>query len=133
MAGLSTRHARDIETGEAYEIPDNMTYKQWKAAQKGLDKPAESDIIGIETSNGITISYISSHSNERAIEREISNQEIIDALKTPLYVSDVKFDNQGRPSQRFIGQHATVNINPDTGTVTTIWRTGKNTVKKYRK
>ncbi len=33
MAGVGKRFARDIETGEAYYLPADTTYKQWKAMQ----------------------------------------------------------------------------------------------------
>ncbi len=38
MRGLSTRFARDIKTGKAYEVPNDMTYSEWKKTQ---DKAAE--------------------------------------------------------------------------------------------
>ncbi len=33
MEGVGERYARDIETGKAYKIPKDTTYKQWKAMQ----------------------------------------------------------------------------------------------------
>lgn len=54
-------------------------------------------------------------------------------LTISLHIGDVKIDNMNRKSQRFIGENATVNINPDNGMVITVWRTGKSTAKKYRK
>lgn len=33
MEGLGERFARDVETGERYKVPGDMTYKQWKAKQ----------------------------------------------------------------------------------------------------
>jgi hypothetical protein len=38
----------------------------------------------------------------------------LDALASPLKIEEVKIDNLGRPSQRFIGQKAEVAINPET-------------------
>ena len=148
-----TRIARDPATGKNYKVDGDMTFEEWQASltpeqkaamethvkeartkkTKAVDISGGSDIIGVETSNGITISGVSLHTNQRAKERVVSAQSITDTLRTPLHISDIKYDSRGRPSQRFIGKEATVNINPDTGIVTTIWRTGKKTVKKYQR
>jgi hypothetical protein len=100
---------------------------------KIVDKSAGNDIINVETSNGITITGISRHSGERAAQRKVTDTEIRETLTSPLHISDIKIDDRNRKSQRFIGENATVNINPDDGIITTVWRTGKRTVKKYRK
>ena len=33
MKGLSTRFARDVKTGKAYEVPNDMTFAEWKKKQ----------------------------------------------------------------------------------------------------
>lgn len=70
---------------------------------------------------------------DRVAERNVSVDDIKDALTNPLGIGEIKIDSLGRPSQRFIGENATVNINPETGTIATIWKTGKDTIKKYKK
>lgn len=35
MQGLGDRFARDVKTGESFNIPKDMTYKDWKARQDG--------------------------------------------------------------------------------------------------
>ncbi len=87
----------------------------------------------IKTKNGIGVSSISKHTIERANERNVSRQDIANALENPLNIRDVVVDDSGRKSQRFIGANATVNINPDTGNVITVWKTGSATKKKYLK
>lgn len=87
----------------------------------------------IKTLNGIKVSTPSKHMLERALERGVSVEAITNALKSPLNIGQIKTDSQGRRSQRFIGTEATVNVNPDNGIVTTIWKTGSNTRKKYEK
>jgi hypothetical protein len=101
--------------------------------QKSLTKNNNSGIIGLRTVNGIQITEISKHSGERLKERYVSLNGVIDALTNPLKVNDVIVDELGRKSQRFIGKDSTVNINPDTGVITTAWVTGKKTRKKYEK
>lgn len=85
----------------------------------------------MKTSNGISISKFSKHMEERAVERGVTLNEVKDALNNPLHIDDIKIDSQQRPSQRFIGEKATVNVNPETGTIATIWKTGKKKVEKY--
>lgn len=67
------------------------------------------------------------------MERGVAGDAITDALKNPLFVSGKKVDALGRRSVRYIGENATVNINPDTGVIATVWKTGTAAKKKYRK
>lgn len=54
---MSTRFARDVKTGKAYEVPDDMTYAEWKKTQdeaaeiseKPLKNNGESGIINKKT------------------------------------------------------------------------------------
>ncbi len=73
------------------------------------------------------------HAKERQMKRHVDESAIIDARSNPLYVGQTKTDAQGRRSQKYIGEDATVVVNPDTGAVITVWNTGKATRKKYRK
>lgn len=93
----------------------------------------ESDKIRITAANGIEIKSVSIHTLDRANERGVTNEAIIDALENPLSIRDVVVDDLGRKSQRFIGEMATVNVNPDTGKIATVWKTGEKTKKKYKK
>lgn len=70
---------------------------------------------------------------QRAEERGITVAAIKDTFENPLHIREITVDKKGRRSQRFIGEIATANVNPDTGKVTTVWRTGKREKKKYKK
>lgn len=122
------RRARDSETGKSMVI-ENMTFSEW---EKWVQKRWYGDIIGTQTSNGLTVQSISAHTVDRASQRGVSHSSVLDAIVKPLHVGEVKTDEQGRRSQRFIGVDATVNINPDTGNIATVWPTGKQTRKKYQ-
>ena len=98
---------------------------------KSVDKTDGNGII--KTANGLQVKGLTSHARERAAERGVTNSAIETALQKPLVVKEPIIDVYGRKSQRFIGENATVNINPDTGTIITTWKTGKATVKKYKK
>lgn len=101
---------------------------------KTVDKVVKNDIIiDIETANGLHAQSISKHTYDRMSERNVETPDIENALKNPLHIGDIVIDEHGRKSQRFIGENATVNINPDTGKITTVWKTGKSTRKKYMK
>ena len=123
-----------VQTKEGQETLEKARLERNKKAAKRLKTDVKSDIIfNIKTSNGIQINRISKHLVERSEERGIFRQDIEDAVLKPLHICDVKVDENGRKSQRFIGENATVNINPENGTVITVWKTGKSTIKKYRK
>lgn len=81
--------------------------------------------------NGLPVKSITAHTVDRAIQRGVPIEKIADALTSPVHIDKIKTDSRGRHSQRFVGQSATVNINPDTGTVVTVWRTGSREIKKY--
>jgi hypothetical protein len=85
----------------------------------------------IASKNGILVRSFSKHAADQAQDRKVSAKDIVDALKKPLYIEPIKFDKNGRPSKRFIGAKATVNVNPDTGNVATVWKTGSKDRRKY--
>lgn len=101
--------------------------------KKTLEKQREvkSAIIGMKTSNHIKIKDVSKHLVDRAVERKVETQTIIDALKNPLEIKEIKYDEYGRPSQKFIGKDTSVVINPSTGNIATTHKTGKRIRRKY--
>lgn len=125
-----TRAARDPVTGKTVFVESDLSYEEWyNKYVKNTDTGA---LIGLKTSNGITIAKLSKHQQERADIRNLDLDGIRDALINPLHVGEVVVKENGN-SQRFIGETTTVNINPDTGVVITSWPTGKSRLKKYKK
>lgn len=125
-----TRAARDPVTGKTVFVESDLSYEAWyNKYVKNTDTGA---LIGLKTSNGITIAKLSKHQQERADIRNLDLDGIRDALINPLHVGEVVVKENGN-SQRFIGETTTVNINPDTGVVITSWPTGKSRLKKYKK
>ena len=118
---------RDPKTGKNVLV-NEMTYDEW---ERWVQSRTYGDIIGKRTSNGIEIKMVSAHSVDRGGERDVTSQEVIDAITRPLHVFDVKTDELGRKSQRFIGEKATVNLNPEIGNIVTVWKTGKREQQKY--
>lgn len=97
--------------------------------QSIINKNASSIIA----SNGLLIRSISIHAVEQAHNRNVSAKSIIDSLKNPLQIREPRIDQLGRKSQRFIGYSATVNVNPDTGVISTVWPTGTATRTRLSK
>ncbi|HJA49535.1 MAG TPA: phage head morphogenesis protein [Candidatus Agathobaculum intestinipullorum] len=118
---------RDPHTGKNVLV-NEMTYDEWKA---WVQRRQYSDIIGVETANGIRITSVSAHSLERGGERDVTLAAVTDAVTKPLHIQPVRVDEKGQKSQRFIGATATVNVNPDTGNIVTVWKTGQKTRKRY--
>ncbi|SEN18636.1 hypothetical protein SAMN02800694_3033 [Luteibacter sp. UNCMF331Sha3.1] len=56
----------------------------------------------------------------RSVERSVKPASIVDTIRNPLKVTDVKYGAAGRPSIKAIGAKATVTINPDTGKIVTV-------------
>ena len=69
----------------------------------------------------------SRHALERMEQRNVSENDVSDAIKNPIEKGSVEYEN-GRPKQKFIGRKATVILNPKTKHVITVWQTSP----KYR-
>lgn len=80
---------------------------------------AGADKLSQKVSKKATISP-SRHSIHQKINRSVKTSDEIDALKNPLDVRPVKYDNMGRPSQRYIGNKAEVAINPETNKIVSV-------------
>lgn len=64
-------------------------------------------------------------------ERGLTRAQIDDAIENPLHAFDVTTDEQGRRAQKLVGASATVVINPDTGVIITMYKTGRRERRKY--
>lgn len=96
-----------------------------------MKKGLINDIIGLQTSDGITIKEISGHLLERIYDRGVAESHIATALANPIYIRPDAVDGGGKVSRRYVGTHVTVNINPHTGKIITTWKTGERTGRKY--
>lgn len=124
------RAARN-QDGQTYYVSADMTYETWRETFVSLPLSDLPDTI--EAENGLIIRAKSGHALERAMQRGVESAWVQDALQSPLHIRAVQWDDHNRPSQRFIGKDATVNVNPETSTIVTVWRTGSATRKKYGK
>ena len=114
-----------------------LSYKTDRMSMSGYHKVKTNEEVfagyfkGRGAANGLSVKSITAHTIDRALQRGVPMEKIADALTNPVHIDKIKTDSRGRQSQRFIGQSATVNINPDTGAVVTVWRTGSREIKKY--
>jgi len=85
---------------------------------------------GRKTSEGI--GYTKHGLNQR-INREVPTADVLDALRDPLKVNEVKIDSLGRPSQRTVGTGAEVVRNLETGNIVSVNKTStKKAERLYR-
>jgi len=112
------------------------TPEQLKYNSDSIKASLNRRLPGVVTKNGVKVRSISEHALDRIEKRQdrkVSSKNIVDALEKPLYISKVTIGKDGRPRQRFIGTSATVNVNPNNGVITTVWKTGSREIKKYSK
>lgn len=107
--------------------------KELQAARKLLAETEDSDIINLKTSTGLVIRRVTKHEIDRAKERGVTKENIVDALTNPLFVRQIKYDNENRPSQRYIGRAAVANVNPEDGSLITVWKTSSQLRRKYER
>ena len=87
----------------------------------------------IIASDGIEVKSLSNHAYKQLNLRRVNKPDISEAITNPLKIRPDVQDDKGRLSRRYIGNNATVNVNPDTGVVTTVWKTSTKTRNKYKK
>ena len=85
----------------------------------------------ITTRDGVRVTRIAVHVAEQAEERKVSKKDILDATERSLYIGPIKTDEKGRRSKHYLGKSATVAINPDNGTIASVWPTGSDKRQKY--
>ena len=73
------------------------------------------------------------HSLNQKINRQVKSADELDAVRNPLKKTEVKYDSQGRPSEKFIGEKATVAVNPETGKVVTVHPTGSKLAERLKR
>lgn len=125
--GIAPELRKDNETKS---ITKYKNYNDWLENKKNQAADA---IIGLKTPDGITINDLSAHLYDRKGERNIDIKSIIRTVKHPIRVDDIKYDNQGRPSKKYIGDYSTIAINPDNGRIITVYPTTRKRRRKIRR
>jgi len=76
------------------------------------------DAVGNATKS--TLPSHSKHSLNQKMNRGVKSSDELDAIRNPLDKRPVKYDSQGRPSQRSIGEKAEIAVNPDSNTIVSV-------------
>ncbi len=97
-----------------------------KASSKGMRAAIKEQAKKrfIIAKNGVKVERFTKHGIHRAIgdfkRVGVKPEGILDALKKPLKICDIKTNNKGLRSQRFIGRFGEVVVNPDTGGIVSV-------------
>ena len=89
-------------------------------------------IIGARI-NDTEIKKISRHFYDQAYNRKMNPLDITDAIKNSLKIGDIKVNKNGKSSFQIIGKNATVYLDPDNGTITTVHKTHTKLAEKLMK
>jgi len=122
----------EVIQGKTVTIAEKLGFNAREIAQLENIGKIEGNISNIAKNvpNAAQEINFANHALQRAVERGVSRESILDALASPLRVEEVKLDKLGRPSQRFIGQKAEVVINPETQQVVSV---NPTSTKKFEK
>ena len=125
------------------KVQDAHSRKWYNSEQRALNARAQEvlarrqlniearKVIGLKT-DGITIRGISDHAVGRMDTRAVSMEDLKDAIQSPLKIGEVKYDRDGRPSIKVVGERATFAINPETGNIVTVHATHSKLAKKLK-
>lgn len=102
-----------------------------KTHERELLENAVNTIKSTISKDGVEIQGFKSHFIDRAIERNIKVTDVVDALKTPIKIGNIKYDDLSRPSKEYIGKRVRVQINPETKELITCWKTSNKLRRKY--
>lgn len=115
------------QTGRTKRLDRTQIYDY----NRSVSAKATAATRGITSSDGISVKK-TAHSIEQASKRSVTESQIRDALKNPLKITEVKYDAQGRPSKKYVGEKATVAVNPDNGNITTVHGTHTKLLNKLK-
>lgn len=73
------------------------------------------------------------HAKIRQNQRNISNKDVYEAINKPIHEEKIVIDQNGRKSQKIIGDKTTVVLNPDTMEIITTYATKQSKRNKYNK
>lgn len=115
------------ETGRTKRLDRTQVFEY----NKSVSGKAKAATRGITSYDGITVKK-TAHAIERASKRGVTENQIRNALKNPIQITEIKYDEQGRPSKKYIGEKATVVVNPDNGNITTVHGTHTKLLRKLK-
>lgn len=127
--------AKGIDVEKLHYAEKNRVLGAISHAERSSTKSLQSKIEQ-EAPNKVakgSIQQHTKHSLNQKINRQVKSSDELDAVKNPLKKTDVKYDSQGRPSEKFIGEKATVAVNPETKKVVTVYPTGSKLEERLKR
>lgn len=114
---------KTFQTFERHKAAGDATYQEWQKLYRWENKRISfQPLIGQKTSTGIKITGISRHAVDRAVSRGFDIEGALDALQNPIKIGTIKIDDNGLPSQKFLGKNAEIVVNPENGNIISGWR-----------
>ncbi len=80
-----------------------------------------------------SLNNLTDHAKKQARDRNVSDEAMLDAIGHPFDEKKVKFDEEGRPSIRMIGEKAEVVYNPINGNIVSVNPTHSKKARKYNR
>lgn len=111
------------------------TKEQLKYDRHSIQAKVNRALPSLKTTNNVKVRSISEHALDKIEsddDRKVTAAQIVNALEKPLNIGKTKFDKYGRPSIRYTGEHATVNVNPMTCVISTVWKTSHKKAEKLK-
>lgn len=120
---LGDKCPKTFQTFLKHKRAGDEKYRGWEREYRWENKRLGfQSLIGSRTSTGVEITGVSKHVIDRAVSRNFSWENALDALQNPVKVGKIKIDENGLQSQKFRGEHAEVVVNPESGNIISGWR-----------
>lgn len=134
VSGKTDRKYTVGNDGKVYDITDDYIEKNYVTEEVIAivtgTKVVKYVYTGIQKALDFNDS-LSQHTLQRMQERGITKNQIKNALEKPISKEPIRTDPQtGLQSQKIIGKDATVAINPSTGKIITVYKTGTKVLEK---
>lgn len=108
-----------------------------------LHEEINRSVVGVKTSEGITVTGQSKHFMERVVgtmndsktgkpRSGVSVKDIAKALTDPVDIRPVRTNPRGEKSQKYIGDNATVTLNPDNGNLIQCNPTDRDLIRRIK-
>ncbi len=99
---------------------------------EGTLGPTAAAVLMAGTTGDAPLPTHTRHGLNQKITRQVKTSDELSAIRNPLDVRPVKYDSQGRPSQRSIGENAEVVINPESNKVVSVNPTSSKKAAKLQ-
>lgn len=84
-----------------------------------------------KTTDGIQ-TRLTEHAVFRAVGRNVDVAQIKEAIAKPLGIEPVQHNERGEPTKVYVGEIASVPVNPETGDIPSVWRTRPSKAKRLK-